>query len=219
MPIRLPDDSHRLSIIGRTGSGKTFVAAWHLSRRHFNVNPWIIFDFKRDKLLAKLGATPVEMKDALPNKPGLYIVRPMPHECEDGTLEDYLWKIWSKENTGVYIDEGYMIGKNNGAFRALLTQGRSKRIPMIVLSQRPVELDRFVFSESDFFSVMKLTDARDRKTVQSFVPFDMETPLPEFHSMWHDVGQGQAYLLRPVPDEATLLARFRKRIGPKRKAL
>jgi hypothetical protein len=219
MTIRLPDDTQRVSVIGRTGSGKTQGAVWQLSKRRFDIRPWIIFDWKRDKLIGSLGATSTTINKVPPKKPGLYIVQPKPHEAEDGTLEDYMWKIWSQENIGVYIDEGYMIGNNNAAFRAMLTQGRSKHIPMITLSQRPVGMDRYVFSESDYFQIFEMTDVRDKKTVNSFVPVDLDERVPKFHSIWYDVGQNEATLLAPVPEGAKLQARFRQRIGRKRKAL
>ena len=44
-----------------------------------------------------------------------------------------MWEIWKRGGIGVYVDEGYMVGNNNPAFRAILTQGRSKEIPAIVL--------------------------------------------------------------------------------------
>lgn len=219
MSLRLPDDTHRVSVIGRTGSGKTQGAVWQLSKRRFDLRPWIILDWKRDKLIGTLGAQKTDIGGKPPKKPGLYIAQPQPHEAEDGTLETYLWKIWAQENTGIYVDEGYMIGNNNNAFRSLLTQGRSKHIPMIILSQRPVGMDRYVFSESDYFQIFEITDTRDKKTVNSFVPVDLDARLPKYHSIWYDVGQNEATLLAPVPDGDTLQGRFRKRIGRKRRTL
>jgi hypothetical protein len=58
--------------------------------------------------------------------------------------------VWAQENTGIYIDEGYMLGVRNPALNACLTQGRSKRIEMMILSQRPVWMSKFVFSESNY---------------------------------------------------------------------
>lgn len=216
MPFRFPDDTQRLTIMGKTGEGKTLAAAWHLANRRFDLRPWVIVDFKRDKLLNSIGAQEWTLKKP-PSKPGLYIVHPQQSEAKD--LEAFMWQMWKQENIGLYIDEGYMIDRASEAFQAILTQGRSKHVPVICLSQRPVWLSRFVVSEADFLQVFWLNDYRDRQTVQSFVPFSMEERLPRFHSRYYDVGQDQHFVLRPVPNESKLRAMFRDRLTPKRRAL
>ena len=210
--FRMPQDTQRLAIVGKTGTGKTQAAAWHLSQRSFDLKPWIILDFKRDELLNEIGATEVDMINA-PTKPGLYITHPLPDDKE--AVENYFWNIWQKENIGVYIDEGYMIG-DSPAFRALLTQGRSKRIPIIVLSQRPSWISRFVFSESDYHQVFWLNDFRDRKTVSAFVPYDMENRLEDYHSVWYDVSQDRVAKMLPVPKKSAILQVFEDRLKPKK---
>lgn len=205
-------------IIGRNGSGKTVAGAWHLSQAPFNKKPYIIVDFKRDKLLNSIRAQEVKVTARPPKKPGLYIVHPMPNE--DEKTNAFLWRVWENENTGVYVDEGFMLGSGD-AFEALLTQGRSKEIPLIVLTQRPVWLSRFCFSESEYLQVFKLQDYRDWQTVQPFVDADLEAlfggregeRLPPYYSIWHDVGDGQSTLLRPVPDPVSIRHKFRERLG------
>lgn len=210
--LRLPNDTQRIAIVGRTGSGKTYAAAWHLSKRNFDTMPWIIFDFKYDPLLQNLGAIELPL-GTLPDKPGLYIVHPFPDDKEG--IDNYLWQIWKHENIGVFIDEGYMVG-DSSAFRAILTQGRSKRIPMIILSQRPVWLSRFVFSEADFFQVFQLNILNDRKTIESFLrqDADLNVPLPDYHSYYYDVGKNDLKIMKPVPDESELLRVFNERLAP-----
>jgi hypothetical protein len=205
----LPNDTQRLAIVGRTGSGKTQAAAWHLSNRSYNSMPWIIYDFKYDTLLNEIeGIEEIDLS-YIPKKPGLYIIHPLPDDQEK--VEAHMWAVWQKENTGIYIDEGYMIG-NSKALRALLTQGRSKHIPMIVLSQRPSWISRFLFSEADFYQIFWLNDIRDRKIVGSFVPFDMHEKLRNYHSIYYDVGNDKLYQWQPVPDKKTILATFSKRL-------
>ena len=201
MAFQLPDNTQRLVIVGRTGTGKTQAAAWQLAMRDIGFFRWIIFDFKGDELLNDMGATEIDLGE-LPKKPGLYIVHPTPDETEG--VEDYLWKIWASGNIGLFIDEGYMIG-NSAAFRALLTQGRSKRIPMIILSQRPVWLSRFVFSEADFYQVFWLNDSEDRKAMQRFIPFDMERRQQKFHSVYYAVSLDSIDILSPAPDKERIL--------------
>ena len=210
--VRLPGHKDRLLILGQTGSGKTQAAAWHLSRADFDVRPWVVYDFKGDELLSEIRATEIGVGE-IPRKPGLYIVRPLPSQKEE--VEFQMWGIWAQENTGVYVDEGYMV--ENDAWNALLTQGRSKHIPMITLAQRPAWLTRFVFSESGFFQVFYLQDKKDRERVRSFVPGDLETRLPEYHSYYYDVGRDKMVVFRPVPKKEEIIDTFHSRILPKRR--
>ena len=214
MEVRLPNDEQRHAIVGATGSGKTQAALWHLSHRNFHQMPWLIYNFKRDESIDAIpGATPIEL-DEVPEGPGVYIAHPLPHEQEQ--VENQLWNVWYRGETGVYVDEGYMLGNRNDAFRALLTQGRSKRIPMIVLSQRPVQMDRFVFSESDFHQVFRLNDRRDRKIAGEFVPIDLERKLAPYHSYYYDVGADKSAIMAPVPDIRTIHSTFARRFARRR---
>jgi hypothetical protein len=214
--FRHPSDTQRLTVIGKTGSGKTQGAVWQLARRSFDRKPWIVFDFKLDDLINELPhTTHMSVTDALPKKPGLYIVHPKPGEEE--YVEEMLWRIWARENIGVYIDELYMINKNSKSFRALLTQGRSKRIPIIGLTQRPVDVSRFCFSEADYIQLYTLNDRRDYKTVKEFMPMPIESPLPApYYSFWWDNSRNYKAVLKPVPQWNNILDVFHERLGPKR---
>ena len=208
--MRFPQDTHRHAIIGATGSGKTQAALWHLSHRNFHLMPWVIYNFKRDESIDEIpGAFDLDLDD-IPSKPGIYIAHPLPDE--DDKVERQMWALWERGNIGAYIDEGYMIGRNNRAFRALLTQGRAKRIPMIINSQRPVWMDRFVFSESEFFQVFRLQHRKDRRAMGEIVPADMERRIPEFHSWYYDVGTDSTHLLAPVPKIEVIHATFGRRL-------
>src|SRR6202012_1646569 len=205
--IRLPNDTSRTSIIGRTGSGKTFAGVWHLSQQNFDVMPWIVLDFKGDPLMAQFtaheGASTITLDDPVPQYPGLYIMRVLPNQKV--ALNNWLWEVWDTGYCGIYVDEGYMLNDSD-AFDAILTQGRSKHIPVIILSQRPVWLNRFVFSESNFFQVFHLNDRRVRRTVRAFVPANLDVRLEEYNSYYYDVGRDKLVTFQPVPAEGDILA-------------
>lgn len=232
--IRLPDSSQRIAVIGRTGTGKTIAGLWHLSNSNFDVMPWVIVDFKTDEHIAAIDRAEYIGTNGNPKQAGIYIIQPHP---DDDTFGDFLERVWVRGTTGVFVDEGYMMRTNNDVekrFVYLLTQGRSKRIPMIVLTQKPVWISRFVFSESDFFQVFHLNDERDNKTVDSFVPAtDPGSPtsgpggrwgggrrtLPAYHSRYFDVARNRLTYLSPVPNEAQILDKIDDRLKPIRKRI
>jgi len=211
--LKLPGPDSRTLVVGKTGSGKTVAATWQLSERDYDVRPWIVIDYKHERLFSLIrGAEVISVRAKLPTEPGVYIVQPRPDE--EGEVEAMLWAIWERGNTGLYVDEGYMLpmkGKSP-AFQAILTQGRSKQIPVITLSQRPVWISRFAISESDYYQVFWLTDIDDRKTVGRFIPDGVNNRLEEYHSIWYDVKQDRKAVLQPVPSEAKILATFDRRL-------
>lgn len=219
MSLTLPDDGERITIIGKTGSGKTQGAAWLLANRSYTEKPWIVFNWKYDQLLDDIpGAKVISVTDAVPKKPGVYLVHP--HPGQEDAVEALMWRIWQRENVGVFIDEGYMISARSAAYQAILTQGRSKRIPTITLTQRPSWLTRFAFSEADYIQLYQLTDRRDAKTVREFMPLPIENRLPApYWSWWWDNGRNYAAALKPVPKRDIILQRFKSRLIKPRRVL
>lgn len=212
-----PTDTQRHTIIGKTGSGKTQFGLWSLSRRSYTQKPWIIFDFKRDPMIDEIpGTNEIGIKDKMPKKHGLYIVRPHPHEQEE--VDAFLWRAWEREHVGLYLDEGYMIDAKSPALQAVLTQGRSKHVPVVMLTQRPAWITRFAYSEADYFSLFFLSDDRDRKTVKGFIPVPVEdVTLPQYYSWWYDNTRNYKTILQPVPDKDSILSTFHSRlIKPRR---
>jgi DNA helicase HerA-like ATPase len=216
--ITLPRFDKRTAVIGSTGSGKTQFAIWLLSSRDFDRRPWIIFDFKGDELIEAINPTEINVYGAPPKKPGLYVVRPIPQR-DDEAVAEFLWKIWKQENTGIYVDEGFMLGTRNPALNACLTQGRSKRIEMMILSQRPVWMSKFVFSEANYYAVMNLTLEDDRKYVSSYTGGTEINLLPRYHSLWYDCDGQVGTVLKPVPGRDELLERFERRLSRKVKRI
>lgn len=196
--MRLPSPSNRCVIIGSTGSGKTGLGLWHLSKRSYENRTVIIVDYKGDEYIAKIKAKVINVSKPPPNDGGVYIVRPL-IGVDDDNIIAFLWHIWRNENYLLFFDETMMIDPRNPAMNACLTQGRSKQIEMLMLSQRPVDLSRYVFSESDFFGLMTLNDFRDRKRVQEMTGVDMSQRLDAYHSLWYDRAKNDLQLVAPVP--------------------
>jgi len=217
--FRLPNLQQRVAVIGRTGSGKTRFGVWLLSQAAFDKQPFVVIDYKGDDLIAGIDRIKEIDHKEVPKHPGLYVIRPLPNQVDE--VEAWLWKVWQRERIGLYVDEGYTL-PSKGAFPAILTQGRSKRLPVICLTQRPSWISRFVFSEADFYAVFHLNDHRDRLTVQAFTPKERMNlngeRLQPYHSYWYDVGQDMVAMMQPVPDDAGILQRIEDKLQPKRRS-
>jgi hypothetical protein len=217
--MQFPGPEDRSTILGRTGSGKTTAAAFLLSLKNFKDQPWVMINTKGDKLLNEIasidGVKTLSLQQT-PGAEGLYMVTPKPSDKEATNL--FLERIWEKQNCGVYVDEGLSLGFSH-AFETLLTQGRARRIPMIVISQRPAWLSKFVFSEADFVQVFKLQHEDDLKTVSKFVPLQeymdarKRLILPDYESLWYEVAGDEITPLSPVPDKVKIVRSFKAQLG------
>lgn len=229
--LRGPTEQQRVIILGRTGSGKSQFAISLLATRDWGQGgkPWIIIDYKgEDLLLDIMKANPgaiqeIKVTDSPPKRPGLYYMHPTP-KVDDNAMEVFLWKVWKNGNTGLFIDEGYMLPERD-AFDALLTQGRTLHIPIICLYQRPAWMSRFAVAQSDFRIVFALDDQRDEKTASQFVKpaiteegtFSVYDDLTRYSCLYYDVSQGVSFVLPPAPDRQAIIDAFSKRLAPRRK--
>jgi len=218
MGFRLPDDTQHIAIIGRNGTGKTMAGLWHLSKRSFHLRPELIVDFKGDDHIAGINAVEIPV-GTVPTEPGIYVIHPSVGDmARDETAMPFyetLAGCYAKRDIGIWFDEGFVLSKNKkveSMFENLLTQGRSKHIPLIVLVQRPVWVSRFVFSEASFFQLFHLQDNRDATTAQEVIPETAFVRLPDFHSSYYDVGRDQVTFLSPVPSEAEILSVINRRL-------
>lgn len=203
--FRLPGGDDRTTVIGATGSGKTTCGVWLFAQQRFDVRPWIIIDFKREQIFDTIGFPPIQpLHWSLPRKTakGIYLIQPVPGD--DEKVEAFLWQIWQRGNIGLFVDEASLMPSGSDAFRAVLQQGRSKRIPVIACTQRPVSVARPLFSEASFFCVYRMNDKRDYKTIEGFVPANLDRPLPRHWWRWYDVAEDVLLKMKPVPPPHTV---------------
>lgn len=218
----LPTSQQHISIYGQNGSGKTQQAVWYLSQASIETRPHVVIDYKRDELVNSIPyAHHIGYKDT-PKTPGVYILHPNPGEDEE--VDKFLWGIYERENTGIYVDEGYMMPKppRFRAYPALLVQGRSKHCPIISLTQKAFYCPMQVLSEPQYHSIFFLADDNDKKRIREFTSLskdDLEHELPEYHSLLYRVRDRAKFLLKPVPEADTLREIFAHRLAPKRRFL
>lgn len=214
--MNLPSTEDRTLIVGRTGSGKTYAGLWLLSEMPIDTMPWVIIDYKGDKNIAQIPfAHPITIKE-IPVMPGVYILRPIHTQVEE--MEAFLTEVWRRENIGLYIDEGFMLAKSN-ALDVLLIQGRSKHTPIIMLTQRPVDISRYAFSESQHFILFPNHDKREQKTVSEFMPLFQtrnsgDHLIPEYHFYYYQISKPSAERMKPVPSLDHIMQTFYDKLEP-----
>jgi hypothetical protein len=219
MTFRLPNDTQHIAVIGKNGTGKTQSALWLLSKRPFDKRPELIVDFKRDDHIAGIEEAIEIPVGEVPTGPGIFVIRPNVADLASNETAMPFYKTlagaYDKENIGIWFDEAFVLGKNKkveGMFENLLTQGRSKRIPLIILVQRPVWVSRFVMSESSYFQLFRLQDKRDAITLQEVMPESAFHRVPDYHSAYYDVNRDTVDFLAPVPAESEILERINTRL-------
>lgn len=201
-------------ILGSNGSGKSNLFLWLLLYQPFHRQPYVIFDYKREEQIGRIDRARQLGLNEVPVYPGLYVIRPMP-ETDDDKVLAWLRAAWAKRNIGLGFDEAMMLPQHGGALQAIFTQGRSLKIPVIALSQRPVDLHRTMFSEANHVSVFQLNDGRDHKTVKQYISkFDSEAveQLPPYHSLWFRRSDRKTMHLNPVANFETLPDRINARL-------
>lgn len=216
----LPGINDRVAVVGATGSGKTQFAAWMLSEARFDLIPYVMVNYKRDELLESIPRVIDIGYNEIPSIPGVYQIAPLPSHVDE--MEDWLMRIWARENIGLLFDEAFMVpDKRRGAFTAILTQGRSKRIPAIICSQRPVLLPKFVYTESQYYAVFRLQNQMDKKKIGEYVPDEAigKNALSEFCCEWYDVRRNKLLRLSKVPDADVILQTFEDRLKPEHTSL
>jgi hypothetical protein len=223
MPVKILNNTQRLIEIGRTGTGKTVAGLYWLSQCDLS-KPWVVFNFKDDEHIESIANTRYISYDYVPQKrdEGLFIidVRPGDTKGKSGNLsplENYFTKLWERQNVGIFVDEAFMIGSND-AFDMCLTQGRSRRIPMIVCTQKPSWISTFCYSEASFFQVFDLNDVKDIDRIEQFLPFDWfeEEPLDDHESWYYDVSADELVRLKPVPPMEKIREIFSTKLRPQR---
>lgn len=217
--FEIPRDDEHMMIVGRNGTGKTQAGLYWLSQRSLESKPWFVLDYKREEMINSIPRARYVGFNETPSEPGLYVLQSGPDPELQEATELWLRRIWQKmidgEPSGVFIDEGYMLPYRSPAFSALLTQGRSKRNPVMTLSQRPVRVDRTAISEASHILAFDLNDRRDHKSLEETVPPGLcAIPVPPFHARWYAVKKNKIWVMKPVPEADEIVETINSKLPP-----
>jgi len=217
--FEFPGPADRVAIVGSTGSGKSTFAIWLFAESaDFDKKPWVFVDYKGEtiiqEMLAQKLASKIDVTDAPPDRAGIYVLQPSPHEQD--AMAAWLWKVWAQGRVGLVFDELYMVPEfkgragTGGPLKSILTQGRSKVIPVYGLSQRPVDVNVHVFSEAQFIVEFYLKRKEDIERVRSYVPdgdpvFYSKRILARHQSRFWDDKRQMSFTMLPCPNAKELL--------------
>lgn len=207
------DRGQRAVLVGRTGSGKTTLARWHLRRAP---GTWLILNTKGERGFAQLPQS-VSLEVGSIGDPMLQlmeqhfatskylILNPTPDVNNPASLDALIANIQrTYEAIGLYVDELYQTQVNGQAGPGVIgwtTRGRSLQQSFIGSTQRPAWVSRFIFSEADYYGIMALNLKDDRKRVYEFIGDDrvLENPPEPNQWRWYVVGDDDLRLYGPVP--------------------
>lgn len=189
----------RVAVFGRSGVGKSYLSKWIVLRAR-SVR-WCVLDTKHDPEFDDWPAF-----DELPSAAQLretwqeasqIVIRPKPIENNEATLDMWLEMLHERfNNFGIVIDETYQAAYGQRAgpgFTGLVTRGRVRGQSIVMGSQRPAWVPRFVFTEAIGFCIMSLNLLEDRERVARMVGDrwrrQVLRPLKERQWLWYDVAR------------------------------
>lgn len=184
--------SDRASIVGMTGSGKTFLAGYLLrtARRLVVIDPkgtlrgrWRLEEWSEATRKRLLDGEPVRIRLARPVTRGPSRIGP-----GQTIWDDYLWDIYDAGNVLVYIDEMYGVtpvgGRIPEPLQAIYTRGRELGIGAISASQRPSWVPLEILSESTWFFCFRLQLEDDRRRMAGLMGAEVLEPIPDLYGFW-----------------------------------
>lgn len=229
--FRFPGPRDRVTINGMTGSGKSTFAFWLFAESaDFEDKPWILIDYKGEDIISEMvknkDAKVIKISEKLPDKPGVFVLYPSNRDID--AMVDWLWHVHARGKTGLIFDEISMIpelrgeGNSGGPMKSILSQGRSKEIPVYSLAQRPVDVNKHVYTEANFTAAFRLRSRKDYDKVMDAVPDDIPVwnntrKLKQFECRWYDAEQDMGLFLGPCPPPDVILDMITKRVNNLRK--
>lgn len=180
---------HGLVIAGQNGAGKS-VLATAIANRWDRV---LIYDPKLDpEALIPNAAICYGVKAALAALPGRVVYRPRADEIHRiaGLFDQLVRRVMQLTAHAIVIHElGDLAASDRELapwMSAVMRQRRSLRIPMILVTQRPVNIPRLALSESQHAIAFHLVDRQDRARMAEIMgPQIVDSPVPNDHSFWY----------------------------------
>jgi len=186
------NDSDRVFLAGMTGSGKTYAAQLALDK----VEYWVTLDNKGRFYFPGAGLVRDFDKLYRATKTHKRIVYRPPVELTEGskefyeTMDAFLWWIYQRENTIIYIDEATAICDSHNILpghNALMKRGRELNIGCWNSSQEPVNCHNSIISQADHLICFFQNLEGHRKKVAGIMGDKVLdfNPRKDTHQFWY----------------------------------
>ena len=158
----------RAAVIGRTGSGKTFLARYLIedSNKKYSVT----YDAKASESIGQWGQPVItDFGELQQSNERRVIYRPDHFEASDPFLQNRFFEwVYLRQHCRLFVDEAYAVkgGTSPGSyFSACLTRGRERGISTVIGTQRPSRVPLETFSEAEHFYIFQLTWPADQQRI------------------------------------------------------
>lgn len=180
---------HGMVIAGQNGAGKSILAS-EIANRWDRV---LIYDPKLDPAsVIPNAAVCYGLKAALAALPGRVVYRPRATEIHriSEVFDELVRRVMQLTAHAIVVHELGDLAQSDRDLApytsACLRQRRSLRIPMILVTQRPVNIPRLALSESQHAVAFHLVDRQDRARMAEIMgPAVVDQPVPNDHSFWY----------------------------------
>lgn len=206
--LREFDTSERWFITGATGSGKTYFAKYVMASSPSDM-PFIFIDSKTDALPEvrkkhKLSEAISLLGRRFRSMPRLtrLIIDGIEPEKDAEQFNEMCRLMLKRGYVGLAVDEAYMT-PDVPHYQRLYTAGRSRHVPILACSQRPIRLPRVCISEATRICSFRLTDLRDWKILQGCAPFD-SSDLPNQAFKYYDIPTTELKIFKKGIDKYNL---------------
>ena len=179
--------SERVTIVGRTGSGKTTLARLLVGgdRNLVVIDPKWRFELPRTQLAV---GTARAFAELWPQRSTRVVYRPDPESNTHDDVDQVIRRVLRYGRTRILVDEAMDYATPNAilpAYRRAETQGRELLVSMVSLTQRPRGIHNILLSEAEHLFVFDLAVASDREKVAAIGGDQLAERPGEPYAFWY----------------------------------